>query len=198
MTFPIAFAPSHPLLCRGLTHGPQPGFLAAACLGVARDMATYTLLESAGDTQLQGTTRPPRLWQVPTFVVGLLALAAVAYARPGRQAYDPGRQLQRDLTTLRRALQQPSAPDEKVLAHAEGLLSRVEELPQGAGEVHLLLGSVELRLAERSPAARATELRRRALGHLQQAEAHGVPEADQPRLHYRLGQAYFHSGDLAR
>src|SRR5262249_23574406 len=38
----------------------------------------------------------------------------------------------------------------------------------------------------------------RALGHLQQAEAGGVPEADQARLHYRLGQAYFHSGDLAR
>ena len=56
-----------------------------------------------------------------------------------------------------------------------------------------------MRQADRSPPEQARDLRRKALAHLELAEARGVPTADRNRLYFRLARVVYQSdGDLQR
>src|SRR5262249_10638520 len=104
-----------------------------------------------------------------------------------------------DFNSVRKALEKSQEPDDRVLAQAERLLAWADRHPERAGEAHFLLGSVCLRLAEQSPADRASQARAQAALHLETAENLGVPPADQPRLLYRLGKVWLQSDrDLPR
>jgi tetratricopeptide (TPR) repeat protein len=134
-----------------------------------------------------------QLWQVPLFFLGLAAVLAVWAARP--LWYDPETvHLRRDLDLARSLLQQPHAPLNELTIRLNEAFSRIERLPGRAGEAHLLLGSIYLRLAAEMPEGNAADLWRQARVHLEQAEQLGVPEADRPPLLYRLGQAWYHTG----
>src|SRR5688500_3392200 len=126
-----------------------------------------------------------RTWQVPAFLAGVLAVLAVWLARPlcPQHRASP---LDRDFAAVRRALDQPRVDARQRVALAERLLQQAEPFPDHAGEAHFLLGSAYLRLAERSTDPGDAWVQARS--HLGQAEALGVPEADRPRLAYRLGK----------
>src|SRR5262249_48103107 len=89
---------------------------------------------------------------------------------------------------------QRDCPVERVQAYLAAALDR----PETAGEAHFLLGSAYVRQADRAgPDADGSWQNARA--ELEQAEALGVSEADQPRLRYRLAQACYHTqADPAR
>jgi hypothetical protein len=142
-----------------------------------------------------GTAPPLRqLWQVPTFLLGLLALAGVWVARPLWQT-TPCRDEDRTLAAVRRHLNERDfdravADGEQALAQAHG--------PAHHGEAHFLLGSAHVGLAEKAAPPDGRDSWRRARYHLEQAEALGVPEADAPRLTYRLGKAWAHTDQEPR
>jgi tetratricopeptide (TPR) repeat protein len=130
-----------------------------------------------------------QLWQVPTFLAGLLAIVGVYLARPLWHDTD-AQLLERDLAQARKLLERPDAPLGRVLELATRALERADQFPQRAGEAHFLLGSASLRRArDNSPAEWDT-----ACSHLLQAEALGVPDADRPHLAYRLGKVLYHTG----
>lgn len=139
-----------------------------------------------------------QLWQVPLFLLGLLAVLAVWEIRP--LWYDPKTvRLRYDLDAARSQLQDPHAALNELTVLLNEDLSHIGRLPNRAGETHFLLGSTYLRLAEQLPAERAADFWRKARSHLEQAEQLGVPENDRPPLLYRLGKASYHTGgDLQR
>lgn len=155
----------------------------------------------ASTTALTGLSRataatPPlrQLWQVPTFLLGLLALAAVCLARPpwhgpratcGVPAFAP----------LRELLKQPDFDRDRALVLGAEAVRDAGPTPRAAAEAHFLLGSVYAALAERAGAGPGGDPWREARTHLEQAKALGVPEDDRTRLDYRLGKAWAHTGE---
>jgi TolA-binding protein len=134
-----------------------------------------------------------QLWQVPLFLLGLVALATVWATRP--LWYDPEiAHLRSDLERARQALQDPRAALNGLTVVLNDALSHIGRLPDRAGEAHFLLGSIYLRLAEQVPAEPAADLWSKARSHLEEAEQLGLPESDRPLLHYRLGMAWYHTG----
>jgi tetratricopeptide (TPR) repeat protein len=134
-----------------------------------------------------------QLWQVPLFLLGLTALAAVWATRP--LWYDPEIvRLRSDLDKARQALQDPQAALNGLTVLLQEDLDHIGRLPERAGEAHFLLGSIYLRLAGQLPAEPAADLWRKARSHLEEAEQLGVPEPDRILLRYRLGMAWFQSG----
>jgi tetratricopeptide (TPR) repeat protein len=164
-------------------------------------MSTHTAPGTAlREGPLGRTGRAPgQLWQVPAFFAGLLALVAVTVGTGFRHA-PAAAQFDRDINALREALKQRRTPPEQLLPNAEHLLTVARaDFPQRAPEAHFLLGLVHARLAEHSPPERARDERLEARSHLEQAETHGVPAQDLPRLHYALGKLLYQSGgDLPR
>src|ERR1019366_655514 len=133
-----------------------------------------------------------QLWQVPTFLLGLLAFLAVAVSAPWRhppQFWEFEKQVQ----ILRDGLDQQRDGDQLV-AQAEQTLLRLPMFPGRAGEVHFLAGSAYDRQAKQKPAAYAKALWPRAVEHLEKATALGVADADKFPLQYRLGYALYHQG----
>jgi tetratricopeptide (TPR) repeat protein len=131
----------------------------------------------------------PSLWQVPTFLAGLLAVAGVYLARPLWLETD-ARHVARDLAQARKILERPDPQLDQVLELAGDVLERADQFPSRAGEAHFLLGSAYLRRAGATSQADWEKAR----FHLLQADALGVPEADRPRLAYRLGKVSAHTG----
>jgi tetratricopeptide (TPR) repeat protein len=142
---------------------------------------------------------PGQLWQVPALFAGLLALVAVLVGTGFHHA-PAAEQFDHEINALREALKLQRTPPEHLLPTAERLLTVARaDFPQRAPEAHFLVGLVHARLAERSPPDRARDERQLARSHLEQAEAHGVPQQDLPRLHYALGKLLYQSGgDLPR
>jgi tetratricopeptide (TPR) repeat protein len=144
------------------------------------------------------TPAPPvytfgQLWQVPLFLLALVAVPALWATRP--LWYDPETvHLRRDLAQARSLLQDPHAALNGLTVLLSEALSHISRLPDRAGETHFLLGTAYLRLAEQVPAERAADLWRKARSHLEQAEQLGVPEGDRASLVYRLGKAWYHAG----
>jgi tetratricopeptide (TPR) repeat protein len=134
-----------------------------------------------------------QLWQVPVFLVGLLAVAGVWTARPYWHA--PGTpQVEHDLAEVRKALD-PKSPNTAVaLALGEELLDRLDQLPGREGEVHYLLGSAYLRRVTEVSREQSGWALRLALSHLEEAASVGVPPAERSRLSYRLAKVWFLSG----
>lgn len=136
---------------------------------------------------------PKQLWQVPTFLAGLLALAAVWAVRPLWHQFG-AHGLDHDLVLLRRALAEPQVDLQEVLARAEKALGRSEQSPRRAGEIHYLIGAIYVRLTRQVDQERAADAWQKARYHLEQAEEQGTPEADQPRLALLLGKTWHHLG----
>ncbi len=135
-----------------------------------------------------------QLWQVPLFLLSLALLLAgwMSYRCRGRCL---SWELGKEINSARHLLQKPDGN----LDHAVDLLERVlqqgEEVPTRLGEVHFLLGTAQLRQADRAEPAQAAALYRSGRQHLEEAERRGVPEADRGTLLYRLAKAAFHTGE---
>ncbi len=139
-----------------------------------------------------------QIWQIPAFVAGLLALVGVWGTRP--LWYDPDAwQFQRDLIAARRLTDDRHGSAQTAVLHATNALTHLDRFPKRAGEVHFLLGSAYLRLADQVPADQAAVIRREARSHLEQAQAAGVPDPDRVRLMFRLGKVWCQTdGDLGQ
>lgn len=155
---------------------------------------------SAGDSRLsagrigRASRTLGQLWQVPTFFLGLLALALVAATSPMRRDYSH-QEFDDGLEQLRQALKQPSARMSEHLPLAEDLLNRAAGFsPRKAGQAHFLAGWLCQRLAEQAPPDDAAALHQKAATHLQTALANGVFEEDRPTLLYHMGAALFQKG----
>lgn len=134
-----------------------------------------------------------RLWQVPTFLIGLFIFLTVAASAPLRK--DPVVvQFEQDLQRLREGLAPGAEPIDTLLVRAENLLARLSKFTRRSAEVHFLVGSVYFRQAANGPEGAAQEARGRAIQHLEEAFQRGVSPEDQPALLYRLGWTIYHHG----
>jgi len=162
---------------------------------------TTSRVASAGSTNaVLGRTAVPlsQLWQVPVFLAGIVALAAVAAASAlaPSEGEDP---VDHELAVVRRALAKPGLPSEHIVALAESAVSHAGRDPERVGEAHFLLGAIYLRRAERKSPDKGRDERDKAAIHLELAELRGVPEADRARLTYLRGKViYLSGGDIQR
>jgi hypothetical protein len=143
---------------------------------------------------LHGSTRTPlrQLWQVPVFLAGLVALAGVCIARPTWQEGDL-RQMLRDMDKARQVLEHRRAVPGELSLLVERLGEQTSRHPEKAGEIHFLVGSLFVYMAERDPAAAALEAWNKALSHLEDAQTLGVAEADFMRLTFLLAKTWYHT-----
>ena len=138
-----------------------------------------------GSSYTRGRRGFSQLWQVPTFLIGLLAFIGVAGSTPWRHTPQE-REFDSLVTTLRQSLEADDAAN-IIVAHAENVQLRVNGFPSRAGEAHFLIGSAYYRQAQNMPPAYAKEVWPRALEHLEKAESLSVADRDRPALQYRLG-----------
>src|SRR5687767_1136974 len=132
---------------------------------------------------------PPsrNLWQLPVFLLGIAALAAVWFGRPywhltAAQRYE------RDVAELKQTLDK--VPDDP--SHIQALLRKIQSAdapPQLARQMPYVVGSATVIIAEATASPEeATELWKKARQKLEEAEANGVPDADRLRLRFRLAK----------
>ena len=137
------------------------------------------------------TATPRRLWQVPTFLLGLAAFAAAWQGWLPVGPADPAAAFRRDLDALTAAADR-AAPDP---AELKAALTRVawaaEAYPEHAPAAHFALGSGWVRLAER--AADPAEARNHwvlARQHFDAVRADQLPDQSlHPRLAFRSAKA---------
>lgn len=133
--------------------------------------------------------RLSQLWQVPTFLVGLLALVGVAASTPWRLTPQQ-REFDELISNLRGGLERGENPD-VLVGYAEKAVSRLSQFRARAAEIHFLAGSAYYRQAKEKPAAYAKEVWPRAVEHLEQALTLGKPDDDRLALQYRLGYSLY-------
>ncbi len=134
-----------------------------------------------------------QLWQVPAFFAGIVALVLVAATAPLRRDYS-SHEFDESLDQFRLVLTGKQGRIADSLPVADELLAGMEKYPRKAGLIHFLVGSLQQRLAERAPLEDTDRYHRKALEHLKQALALGVPEEDRPALFYRLGLVLYQLG----
>ncbi|GEM_PF-1822148 len=132
-----------------------------------------------------------QLWQVPTFFVGLLAFLGVAVSSPYRAELREGPYAV-ELRRLREGLHNGDDPHGLVTL-AERLIGDVRRHPRCEGETNFLAGSVYYRLA--GPTAKHGTANAKAIEYLERALSVGVPDADVPPLHHRLGVMLYRRGE---
>jgi tetratricopeptide (TPR) repeat protein len=130
--------------------------------------------------------RPRQLWQVPTFLAGLLAVGLVAVNAVLHRP--PGSTAQRELAAARAALRDPRRGPKQAAALAEKALAFAGKSVALKAEAHFLWGLAIAQLADAGPAEQARQRRQAALDQLRRAESLGVAESDRPRLWFTLGQ----------
>jgi tetratricopeptide (TPR) repeat protein len=140
---------------------------------------------SAGSRVGRSRWTPGQLWQVPTFIVGLVAFLAVAASAPIRHPSEY-RQFDSILYDLRQGLLKHQEPT-SLLPLVDTVLGQVYDFADRAGEVDFLAGSVYYRLALARGPERAREDYTRAVEYFELALQHGVDDTDVPTLEYRLG-----------
>jgi tetratricopeptide (TPR) repeat protein len=138
-------------------------------------------------TDTARSTAPRHLWQVPVFFLGSAAFLGVLFFRP-QLGPDTFAAAEHQLREARKALEQ--TPPDAASAVQRGLrvIALSDRYPQLVGEAHFIVGSARLKLADDPAAADAARERLQARQHLEQAEQHGLPEADRPKLQYRLAK----------
>ena len=129
--------------------------------------------------------RLSQLWQVPTFLIGLLAIVGVAGSTPWRLTPQE-REFALLVSTLRLALEQ-GEPGDAVVGQAEMVNLRLHLARSRSGEAQFLIGSAYYRQAQKKPAILAKDVWPRAIEHLEEARARGVSDGDKSALQYRLG-----------
>lgn len=135
-----------------------------------------------------------KLWQVPVFFVGVVAVITACLTR-GLVAPDPVRQLHHDLAEARRLLDPQALDPEAALQHAQQAVDNLMYDQGQAAEAFFLLGSAHLRVADRPDQPSADEHYREAQRLLQEALRRGLSGEDANRLHYRLAKVSFHLRD---
>ncbi|MGH7172874.1 MAG: tetratricopeptide repeat protein [Gemmataceae bacterium] len=137
---------------------------------------------------------PRKLWQVPLFFVGVVAVVTACLTR-GMVAPDPVRQLYHDLAEARRLLDRQASDPEAALRLARQAVENLMYDQGRAGEAFFLLGSAHLRVADHADKSAAEEHWQEARRWLQEAERRGLGGDDANRMHYRLAKLQFHLRD---
>src|SRR5262245_10816229 len=133
-----------------------------------------------------------RLWQVPTFLVGCAALYILWHAGD-RLRPSPADRYERALHALRPAVDR-SPPDIDRIQAALRKLPAEEPPPDLAPQVHYLVGSAHVALAEAAPSSpEAADWWARARKELEAAADRNLPPADQKKLRYRLARTWANS-----
>jgi hypothetical protein len=138
---------------------------------------------------------PPlgQLWQVPTFLLGLLAFAAACVAHPPWHAVHPSYH-DPALDDLRELLKRPDFDGDRALKLGAEAVHQAGT-PAESAEARYLLGSAYIVLAERAGPGKGQDHWRAARANLEQARALGIPDDDRPRLDYRLAKALAQTGE---
>jgi TolA-binding protein len=138
---------------------------------------------------------PRRLWQIPVFFVGVVALVAVCLAQPFLKEKRPERQLHHDLAEVRRLLHHKPANPDEVLQIAQRAVDQIMYAPERETEAIFLLGSAHVRVAESATGPAAEEHWRAARQYLEEAQRRNLSGEDAGRLRYRLAKVGFHTND---
>src|SRR5271165_3975920 len=119
---------------------PVHGLRAARREKGALRMSANSLVTQGSRPRL--AARPPlrHLWQVPTFLVGLLAFVTVAAAHP-LWSHSPSRLVAHSLAAARQELEQSHPNLEQAIRLAEEALAQAAPGSRQAAEAHFLLGS---------------------------------------------------------
>lgn len=134
-----------------------------------------------------------QLWQVPTFLLGLVLLGGTGLLHHcGR---GPTCWSVREVAAARQLLTKPDGNVESAMTLLNKVLEQGDLPAEQRGEVSFLLGTGQLRLADRAEPNQASLLYQSAREHLEQAQRSGVPARDEGTLQYRLAKVAFHTGD---
>ncbi len=140
-----------------------------------------------------GREKPARqLWQAPLFLAGAGVLLFVWMSRPF--AAHHACEIDRELARAREHLSRSNGDAGAAAENARRALVLAEAYPDRRGEALFLLGSAEVRLADRVPHLEAAGFWQSARHHLEEAEGLGIKESDRGRLQYRLAKTLFHTG----
>jgi tetratricopeptide (TPR) repeat protein len=145
-----------------------------------------------------GNSSPGRafgqLWQVPTFLFGVLCLCLVA--ANSRLRHDPAAaHFQNELAELRHALDDRSGKIQPWLQKSADFLAGADRFPAQAGEAYYLVGSLFWRAGEEAPSGQELGHRSKAEEYLEKALASkGVADKDMPDLKHRLGVVLYRQG----
>ena len=132
-----------------------------------------------------------QLWQIPTFLIGLVILGGVWAARP--LWYDPEAiHFGRNLAQARRAVETGEAVQEATHLLVDAL-AHADRHPQHQGELQFLLGSAYVRLAEKANNDKSKDLWQQASRYLEQAQQSGVPDTDKGLLNFRSAQSRYYT-----
>src|SRR4051812_16627274 len=118
-------------------------------------MTAKAPLASVEPADARATGRPPlQLWQVPTFLLGLGCLVAswVTF----HCGCTPSCWSLREVTAARQILSRPDGNVESAMALLTRVLEQGELASAQRGEVQFLLGTAQLRLADRAEPTLAT------------------------------------------
>ena len=152
---------------------------------------------AAGGQTGRARWAPGQLWQVPTFLLGLTAIIAVAASSPIQRPAERW-QFEGTVSALRQGLKTNENAN-RLVALAETALTQVHRFGDRAAEVHFLAGSAYYRQALAYPPSLARDVWPRVVDELEEAMQLGVDEADMAPLQYRLGRALYAQGrDLPR
>ena len=171
-------------------------------------MATITSSPPSSDsvtTKAAGIPVPPRagegsgnksrqLWQVPIFLAGVGALVGVCLGRPLGGDHTV-RQIDRMLANARKSLSQPDSDGKEAADIARRALDSAPAFPGRQATAEFLLGSAEVRRAERGSPLESADFWQSARRHLEEAERLGVAERDRGLLQYRLAKTLFFTGE---
>jgi tetratricopeptide (TPR) repeat protein len=133
-----------------------------------------------------------RLWQLPTFLVGLAALIGLWNYGP-RLRPSVSDRFDRAIQALRPAVDH-WPPDVDQVQAALRKLPVGDPPPDKAAQVHYLIGSAHVALAEATPTSpEAVEQWAQALRELESVPAKDLPVNDQKKLKYRLARTWYHT-----
>jgi hypothetical protein len=129
-------------------------------------------------------------WQAPTFLFGVASFAIVLTLRPLWHNTDAV-EVQHKLTEAYALLEDPKSSNDEICRLANDVLAH-RCSTQEAARAHLMLGVALARIAGQTTGPTAEQAYQHAREELEQANSPDLPQADQPRLHFQLGQCYFH------
>ncbi len=132
-----------------------------------------------------------RLWQVPVFFVGVVAVVTACLTR-GLVAPDLVRELHHELAEARRMLHRDANDPDGALQNAQQAVDNLMYDQGRAAEAFFLLGWAHLRVADKPGEPAAEEHWREARRCLQEAEQRGLAGEDVNQLHYLLAKLSFH------
>ncbi len=153
-------------------------------------MTSMTAGNTPTSVMARAAERPPlrRLWQVPTFFLGVLALTVVCVTRvvwPAEHVIPDDR----EILEVRNILKKPEFDREQLVTLADDALRHALHHPERLGEAHFLLGSAHVLAAEQATGATAAQHWTLAAENLREAAERGISDADRPQQEYRLGKA---------